>query len=217
MKILLAVLLTATLAATSFGQSALSGTSLNIGTGNTTQAKSATIGNNNNLADPAANYNLLSGDSNWISTASGTNFITGFANGISGSSYASMMFGAYNTANGILASAAFGWGNIMANANNSLAYGGGNYVAGYCQTGIGLGLIVGTVGTTSDNPTTVVGSYNTDKADQRFVVGIGTDNTHRDNALEVSKTGKVTMLKDVTMTRRQGDLRMGRFGNPGDE
>jgi hypothetical protein len=211
MKILLSVLFTTAIAMTAVGQSY---TSLTVGTGNTTQSKSATIGSSNNISNASAANSLLMGDSNWVNSPSGTNLLAGYANGISGGSNASMLSGAYNTGNGVLASAALGWGNQIVNASNCFAVGFGNYATNWGQFLLGSGLIGGSVGDTSNNPTVVVGSYNVDKADQRFVVGMGTgvgnDANTRRNALEVSKTGQITIL-------RQGDIGMGRFGNSGDQ
>jgi hypothetical protein len=58
---------------------------------------------------------------------------------------------------------------------------------------------------------TVVGSYNDTavNASPLFVVGNGTDATHRSNVFEVYASGKIQMP-------RQGDILMGEFGNTGD-
>ena len=56
------------------------------------------------------------------------------------------------------------------------------------------------------NDATIVGRYNVDKAGVLFVVGQGSSSA-RANALEVHDNG------DVIITKAQGDIDMGAFGN----
>lgn len=60
---------------------------------------------------------------------------------------------------------------------------------------------------------TLVGTYNDSdipyNAGLLFAIGNGADATHRANAVEVYSNGKVILS-------RQGDIRMGEFGNTGD-
>lgn len=180
----------------------LTGSTLAIGTGNAAQPKSAVIGNNNQLAASSATLNLLAGESNWINSGT-ANLAVGTGNGLV-STGSSVLLGSWNSSNGALSSLIVGTGNYHVSSDTSLTAGYNNYSTGWIQTLLGHGLISGTVGA-GGNPCVVVGTFNVDKAEQRFVVGNGTDATHRANAFEINRNG------DIKMGKPQGDISMGEF------
>lgn len=182
---------------------------LNIGANNTPQNKSAVIGNNNDITSTTADRNLLTGEGNWLTSGNG-NLMSGEGNGMAATTN-SVMFGAWNNSNVLIGSMVIGTGNNHVNSDTSFTMGYNNYSTGWMQMVMGWGLISGTVWGGSNNPSLVVGTFNVDKANLRFAIGNGTDANNRKNAFEVYSDGTVRLGK------RQGDLRMGRFGNPADQ
>lgn len=110
------------------------------------------------------------------------------------------VFGDKNVVKGTLSSA-FGASNIIT-ADCGIALGTSNVVSGVNSTAIGLALKA------SGNDQTVVGQYNIEDTENKysFIVGNGTHDTARSNALAVSKLGDVEIngksINDVFM----GDL-----------
>lgn len=95
------------------------------------------------------------------------------------------VFGDENVVKGTLSSA-FGAGNHIT-ADCGVALGTDNVISGVNSTAIGLALKA------SGNDQTVVGQYNIEDTTNKysFIVGNGTNNTARSNALAVSKLGDV--------------------------
>lgn len=109
-------------------------------------------------------------------------------------------FGDENAVKGTLSSA-FGASNIIT-ADCGIALGTSNVVSGVCSAAIGLSLKA------SGKDQTVVGQYNIEDTENKysFIVGNGTSDAARSNALAVSKLGDVEIngksINDVFM----GDL-----------
>jgi hypothetical protein len=189
------------------------------------------------------NYYLTLGESNYVT--GNDSIAVGFNN--QGGFTSSMVLGSWNHSWGAWNSLELGSYNDVDSAYNSLIVGShnlgnysnpgentdslisGSYNSGYLISGFIAGrnnygqgeqFILGEGLLAQTSPLMVVaGKYNaTPAADQLFVIGNGyvTQNGNqtvvtRRNALEVKADGTITVPK------RQGDIRMGRFGNTGDQ
>jgi hypothetical protein len=112
------------------------------------------------------------------------------------SSQGATAMGFHTTANQTGATAAGAY--TLANGQYATSLGYSTTATSYASTVVGrFNVIQGT-------------SYGWFDTEPLFVVGNGTDAQHPKDALVVKKNG------DVVVTKRQGDIMMGEFGNPGD-
>lgn len=167
-----------------------------IGSGNNvTAAGSFAVGFNNGIGvySTTGNSSMCVGASNSnsgvYSTIFGSNNTIWNDNGEDGSAFYSLVSGNFNYNNASSYSAVFGYNNSVDIANYSLT--------------VGAGLI------NTWSYSTLVGKYNAYQGGSGllFIVGNGADSTHRSNALEVYNDGTVLISK------AQGDILMGQFGN----
>ena len=184
---------------------ALSGDSLNIydpaGSANGAGDGSGAIGNSNtsSIGSLAVGW---ANDTNEGSTS------TGFGNIVDSYSLAVGVFNVINTSPDLNPrnSAAIGKSNGLA-AEGSLVVGNSNSLTGTAGGYVTNSALIGTGLDSSASGATVVGVYNTDQPDVRFVVGNGDANT-TSNALEVYDDGRVVVPK------AQGDVSMGAYSAP---
>lgn len=198
-------------AKSAFVAGTVNGTQWNsIGTG------TAIFGANNSVPGDsgfaAGSGNSVSGG--WNSTALGIN------NAVSNSS-ASTVIGQGNLINGGYNSFATGVGNSVSGAS-AMAIGESNTSSGWTALTVGRGLTSAAAGCV------VVGMYNTPifgnanswvGAEPVFVVGNGTGGTQLAGQSGATTSNALVVYKDggIKLGKRQGDLRMGRFGNVGDQ
>lgn len=114
-------------------------------------------------------------------------------------------------------------GNIsatkMASGANNEVRGTGSHAEGYYTIATGTYSHAEGLGTiANEDYQHVSGKYNANTADALFIVGNGTNDSHRSNALEVLKNGDVNVestinISGVTITTESGDLQILTAGN----
>lgn len=145
------------------------------------------IGDDNDC-EQGSSYNRIFGESNTLNQSSSYNFIIGNNSLATGSNQNSFIIGYSNTA--------------MNGGNQNYIYGYNNVIANGAQNIILLGL--GLKNSNASN-NSIIGRYNIDPNNVNnagsFIVGNGTSDNDRSNALEIKADGsQVITLKDTTVT-----------------
>lgn len=167
------------------------------GNNNTLQAKEdneGTLRSDNSIVCGSQNvlngapYSMITGNSHEVSQSN--NMVGGYSHIVNGQS--NMVGGNDNTIEG--------YNNLVAGANNTIN-GAQSFVVGqFNKTSNKYNYLLGRSLTATASDQTIIGSYNKERDDATFMIGIGTANSNRKNALTITTNGRAEFINDIELT-----------------